>query len=97
MFPEGKFQMASSENRIRGTRRRLLVGAVALGAATLGLTSCGFAMGTPTDRSPSDTRVVECRSGIVTQGDTDTSSLSVTKVPAGETPDVPGGCTVQTG
>jgi hypothetical protein len=41
--------------------------------------------------------VVECTSGIVTQGDIQTSSMVVTKIPAGEHPDLPGDCTVHTG
>jgi hypothetical protein len=90
--------MAIREQKIRGRRWRLLVGSVALGAAALGLSSCGFASTTAaTDDAPSHTAVVECTSGIVTNGDIQTSSLVVTRVPPGVHPDVPGGCTVQTG
>ena len=89
--------MARREQKIRGQRWRLLVGSVALGAAALGLSSCGFPTTTvSTDEEPSSTAVVECSSGIVTNGDVPTSSLLVAKVPAGEHPDLPGGC-VQTG
>ena len=89
--------MARREQKIRGQRWRLLVGSVALGAAALGLSSCGFPTTTAsTDEAPSSTAVVECSSGIVTNGDVQTSSLLVAKVPAGEHPDLPGGC-VQTG
>ena len=91
------FQMATREKKIRGQRWRLLVGSVALGAAALGLSSSGYAAATAsTDEAPSSTAVVECSSGIVTNGDVQTSSLFVAKVPAGEHPDLPGGC-VQTG
>jgi hypothetical protein len=70
---------------------------VALGAAVLGLTSGGFPASSASTDDPSGTAVVECSSGIVTQGDVQTSSLFVAKVPAGVHPDTPGGCTVQTG
>lgn len=90
--------MAIREHKIRGQRWRLLVGSVALGAAALGLSSCGFPASTAsTDEAPSGTAVVECNSGIITQGEVHMSALSVTRIPAGEHPDVPGDCTVQTG
>ena len=89
--------MASSDRKIRGNRWRVLVGSVALGAAALGLSSCGFPATTASTDEPSGTAVVECTSGTVTQGDVQTSSLFVAKVPAGEQPDIPGGCTVTTG
>jgi hypothetical protein len=90
--------MARRDNRKPGRRGRLLVGTVALGAAALGLSSCGFPASTvATDEAPSNTAVVECSSGTITDGDIQMSALTVTKVPAGEQPDVPGGCTVQTG
>jgi hypothetical protein len=90
--------MANRDSKIRGPRWRLLVGSVALGAAALGLSSCGFPETTATtDEAPSGTAVVECSSGTITQGDVQMSSLFVAKVPAGEQPDLPGGCTVQTG
>ena len=90
--------MAIREQKIRGQRWRLLVGSVALGAAALGLTTSGIATATAaTDEAPSGTTVVACDSGIITSGDVQMSALTVTKVPAGEHPDVPGDCTVQTG
>jgi len=90
--------MARRDSKVHGQRWRLLVGSVALGAAALGLSSCGFPLTTAaTDEAPSGTVVVECSSGIVTQGDIQTSSMVVTKIPAGEHPDLPGDCTVQTG
>lgn len=89
--------MASREQKIHGQRWRLLVGSVALGAAALGLSSCGFPATTAaTDEAPSSTAVVECSSGTLTNGDVQTSSLFVARVPAGEHPDLPGGC-VQAG
>ena len=89
--------MASSDSKVRGNRWRILVSSVALGAAALGLSSVGIAAATASTDDPSGTAVVECSSGTVTQGDVQTSSLFVAKVPAGEHPDIPGGCTVQTG
>ena len=89
--------MAIRDSKIRG-RWRLLVGSVALVAAPLALSSSGFAAATAATDSPSGTQVVQCSSGIITQGDVQTSSLFVAKLPAGEQPpDLPGGCTVQTG
>jgi hypothetical protein len=70
---------------------------VTLGAAALGLSSCGFPATTAsTDETPSSTAVVECTSGTVTQGDIEMSALVVERTPADEHPDFPGGC-VQTG
>ena len=99
MFVSGRDtpEMASSERKIRGYRWRVLVGSVAVGAAAVGLSLGGVAAATGSTDEPSSTAVVECTSGIVTQGDVQTSSLFVAKVPAGEHPDIPGGCTVQTG
>ena len=89
--------MVGSGSRIRGRCWRILVGSVAVGAAALGLSSSGFTAATAATDSPSGTVVVECSSGIVTQGDVQTSSRFVARVPADEQPDIPGGCTVQTG
>ena len=98
MFPERENEMAIREQKIRGQRWRLLVGSVALGAAALGLSSCGFPASTAaTDEAPSHTAVVECSSGTITDGDVQMSALVVQKSPAGEHPDFPGDCTVQTG
>ncbi len=85
--------------KVHGNRWRVLVASAALGVAALGLSSCGFptTSATTTPTGDPSTAVVECSSGTVTQGDVQTSSLSVTKIPAGEHPDIPGGCTVQTG
>jgi hypothetical protein len=89
--------MANSDSKVRGRQWRLLVGSVALGAAALGLTSCGFPASTAsTDEPPSSTSVVECTSGTITQGDIQMSAQVVERAPGGEHPDFPGGC-VQTG
>jgi len=89
--------MASSDSKVRGKRWPILVSSVALGVAALGLSSVGIAAATASTDDPSGTAVVECSSGTVTQSDVQTSSLFVAKLPAGEQPDVPGGCTVKTG
>jgi hypothetical protein len=87
--------MARHGSKFPGSSWRLLVASVALGAASLGLASCGYpASGTPTDDTSGTTAIVECSGGTVTQGDIQTSSLVVTKVPADALPDTPGGCTV---
>ena len=98
LVPGRDTEMARREQEIRGRLWRPSVGAVALGAAALGLTSCGVPGTTATtDEAPSGTTVVECSSGTITSGDVQMSALSVTKVPAGEHPDIPGDCIVQTG
>jgi len=94
LFPEGK-QMETRE-QIRRRHRRPLVGSVVLGAAALALAAVRIAATASTDDSSSGTTVVECRGGIVTDGDVQTSSLLVTRVPAGEHPDAAGDCNVQT-
>ena len=89
--------MAIREQGIRRRRWRSSIGAVALGAAALVLTSCGVPATTTTDDAPSGTTVVECSSGTITSGDVQMSALSVTKVPPAERPDFPGDCIVLTG
>jgi hypothetical protein len=90
--------MANRAGKIRAGRWRILVGTAAIGAAALGLTSSGLANASAsTDEAPSSTVVVECSSGTVTQGDIQMSASFAARVPAGEQPDLPGGCTVQTG
>ena len=93
----GSSRSTRSEKLAHGNRWRVLVGSVAFGAVSLGLATGGFAAATASTSDPSGTAVVECSSGTVTEGDIQTSSLFVAKVPAGEHPDIPGGCTVQTG
>jgi hypothetical protein len=89
--------MVKSESRVHAPRWRLLVGSVVLGAAALGLSSCGFPAPTAsTDEAPSSTAVVECTSGTVTKGDVEMSARVAERVPAEEHPEFPGGC-VQTG
>jgi hypothetical protein len=89
--------MAIREQKIRG-RWRLLGGSVTLGVVALGLSSCGFQSTTAsTNEAPSGTSIVECRSGTITNGDVQTSSLFVARIPEGVHPDFPGDCAVQTG
>ena len=85
--------MATTKRTVRLSRWRILAGTVALTATSFGVA----AMATPAsaDDPSGPTAVVECRSGIVTQGDVQTSSLSVATIPTGSIPDVPGGCTVR--
>jgi hypothetical protein len=41
------------------------------------------------------TQIVECRSGIVTDGDVSMSSLMVARVPTAQLPETPGDCSVR--
>ncbi len=68
-------------------------GALALSAAVLGV----LALATPVfANDPSPSRVLECRSGIVTQGDVQMSASTATRVPAAQLPDTtPGGCSLR--
>jgi hypothetical protein len=95
VFRKGNCAMATERQGVQGRLWRIVVGVMAFGAATLGIVSSGYASSAPTDNSPGTTAVVECSSGTITQGDVQTSSLAVAKVPANAVPDLPGGCTVQ--
>ena len=87
--------MASVGSKIHGHGWRVLTGAVALGATSFGaLGICAAASATVDDPS-GGTKIVQCSSGTVTNGDVSTSSLFVAKVPASAIHDVPGDCTVQ--
>jgi hypothetical protein len=89
--------MARADSKIRGSSWRILVGSVALGVASLTIAGGAYASATAsTDGSSGTTAVVECSSGTITQGDVQTSSAFVAKVPASAIPDIPGGCTVRT-
>jgi hypothetical protein len=82
-------------NTVHGTRWRILAGTVALGALSLVTAGCfRDASAVSSDDSLGGTALVECRSGIVTDGDVQTSSMSVTKVDAAHVPELPGGCSV---
>ena len=74
---------------------RVLVATSALGMLSLLAAGCGYPASTTatTDDSPSDAAIVECRSGIVTDGDVQTSSIVVTRVDTAP-PSLPGGCSV---
>jgi len=88
--------MARATSKIRGNSWRILIGSVALGAASLTIAGGAYAATATTDDSSGTTAVVECSSGTITRGDVQTSSLYVAKVPASAIPDIPGGCTVRT-
>ena len=68
-------------------------GALALSAALLGV----VALAAPAMADdPSGSRILECRSGIVTDGDVQMSALNVTRVPAAQLPDTtPGDCSLR--
>jgi hypothetical protein len=68
---------------------------VALAAMSLGATTIVASSTASADDSGAATKIVQCESGIVTQGDVQTSSLVVDRVPA-DAP-TPGGCTVAGG
>jgi hypothetical protein len=66
------------------------MGAVALGATTLGVAS----VATPASATDPirDTITVECTTGTVTEGDVQMSAMVVAKIPSSALPDVPEGC-----
>jgi hypothetical protein len=76
--------------RARQQRWRILAGTVALGATAFGVAS--FAAPASATDPHRDTITVECTTGIVTQGDVQTSSMVVARIPSSALADVPGGC-----
>jgi hypothetical protein len=90
--------MASS-GKFLGKKWRVLVGTVALGAASIGVTAAALPSAGATGGTSGTTTVVECRSGVVTDGDVSTSSAFAARVPAGvQLPDtIPGDCVVTNG
>ena len=87
---DGTIPLPTPSVRAPRRRWRILAGTVALTATAIGVA----AVATPAsaDDPHRDTVIVECSSGIVTQGDIQTSALSVARVPADALTDVPGGC-----
>ena len=87
---DGTIPRPSFRERAQRQKWRILVGTVALGATAFGVASIAApASATDQDR---DTIIVECTTGIVTQGDVQTSAMVVTKMPASALADIPGGC-----
>ena len=87
-------KITTRSHRSRVTKRWAIpTGVLALSAAVLGL----VALATPAlADDPSDSRVLECRSGIVTQGDVQMSASTATRVPAAQLPDTtPGDCSLR--
>jgi hypothetical protein len=68
---------------------------VALAATSLGAATVVSSSTASADDSGTASKIVQCDSGIVTQGDIQTSSLVVGRVPADTL--TPGGCTVTGG
>jgi hypothetical protein len=88
-------ETARTTNATRTTRKRwgIPAGALALSAALLGVVA--LAVPAMAD-DPSGSRIIECRSGIVTVGDAQMSALSATRVPAAQLPDTtPGDCSLR--
>ncbi len=89
-------ETARTTNATRTTQRKrwgIPAGALALCAALFGVVA--LAVPAMAD-DPSGSRIIECRSGIVTSGDTQMSALSVTRVPAAQLPDTtPGDCSLR--
>ena len=88
----GSTSTTRSKKRLK-KRWAIPTGALALSAAVLGV----LAVATPVFASdPGPSRVLECRSGIVTQGDVQMSASTATRVPAAQLPDTtPGGCSLR--
>jgi hypothetical protein len=76
--------------RARQQRWRILAGTVALSATAFGVAT--FAAPASATDPNRDTIIVECTTGIITQGDIQTSAMVVTKIPASALTDLPGGC-----
>ena len=83
-------------SKVHGKRWQILAGTTALGA--LSLVTAGVdiseAAAVSADDAPGGTALVECRSGTITEGDVQTSSMSLTVVDAAHVPELPGGCSV---
>ena len=89
--------MARSQEPTGRPRRGRRTVPVLLGTAVIGMLSLvavGATSATATsDDIRSDAAIVECRSGVVTDGDISMSSLTVTRVDAAP-PELPGGCRI---
>ena len=95
-FREGK-NMAGS-TKFRGRKWGVLVGSVAFGVASIGVAAAAIPSGATTGATNGTTSVVECRSGVETNGDVSTASSYAVRVPAGQLPDtIPGDCVVSNG
>jgi hypothetical protein len=87
---EPTFTRPTLRERAQRQRWRILAGTVALGATACGVAS--FAAPASATDPHRDTITVECTTGIVTQGDIQTSAMVVARIPASALTDIPGGC-----
>jgi hypothetical protein len=91
-------EMKAGSTNFRGTRWGVLAGTVALGIASIGITASALPSGATTGGSHGTTQVLECRSGVETNGDVSTASSFAVRVPADQLPDtIPGDCVVSNG
>ena len=89
---EGPIHCSPSGQQARQLRWSFLAGTVALGAATLGIAMLAVSASASASNPHRETTIVECTSGIVTDGDVSTSSMVVTRIPTDALANVPGGC-----
>jgi hypothetical protein len=91
--------MKAGSTKFRGHRWEILVGSVALGVASIGMTASALPSGATTGGTNGTTTVVECRSSVETNGDVSTASSFAVRVPADQQlPDtIPGDCVVSNG
>ncbi len=90
--------MKAGSTKFRG-KWGVLAGTLAFGVASIGITAAALPSGASTGDSSGTAKVVECRSGVETNGDVSTASSFAVRVPAGQQiPDtIPGDCVVSNG
>ncbi len=90
--------MKAGSTEFRGKKWGVLMGSIAFGVASIGVTAAALPSGATTGGAKDTTSVVECRSGVETHGDVSTASSFAVRVPAGQLPDtIPGDCVVSNG
>ena len=96
VFREG--QEMTGSTKFRGKSWGVLVGSVAFGVASIGITAAAIPSGATTGGTNGTTTVVECRNGVETNGDVSTTSSVAVRVPTDQLPDtIPGDCVVTNG
>jgi hypothetical protein len=85
-------------SKFRGKKWHALVGTIAFGVASIGVTAAALPSGASTGASVGTTSVVECRSGVETSGGVSVASSVAVRVSPDQIPDtIPGDCVVTNG